>query len=155
GDPLPTRQAQHLVGKARRGEASCPCEVAPPDQPRGRWNLRPCLRPGRRGTERIRKLEPPGRVRGGRTTPASRAFGCAPPSQKWRWRMTESDAKGRSPGRRRAAGIYGTIVTAAVLAASGNTLSSAALEVTVVVTLVVYWLAEQYAELLGEHTHAG
>jgi len=46
-------------------------------------------------------------------------------------------------------------VTAAVLAASGNTMSSAALEVTVFVTLVVYWLAEQYAELLGEHTHAG
>jgi hypothetical protein len=59
------------------------------------------------------------------------------------------------PGRRRAAGIYGTIVTAAVLAASGNTLSTAALEVTVLVTLVVYWLAEQYAELLAEHTHAG
>jgi hypothetical protein len=58
-------------------------------------------------------------------------------------------------GRRRAAGIYGTIVTAAVLAATGNTLSSLALEVTVLVTLVVYWLAEQYAELLGEHTHAG
>jgi hypothetical protein len=58
-------------------------------------------------------------------------------------------------GRRRAAGIYGTIVTAAVLAASGNTLSTAALEVTVLVTLVVYWLAEQYAELLAEHTHAG
>jgi hypothetical protein len=46
-------------------------------------------------------------------------------------------------------------VTAAVLAASGDTLSSAALEVAVLVTLVVYWLAEQYAELLGEHTHAG
>jgi hypothetical protein len=58
-------------------------------------------------------------------------------------------------GRRRAAGIYGTIVTAAVLAAGGNQLSSAALEVTVLVTLVVYWLAHQYAELLGEHTHAG
>ncbi len=27
--------------------------------------------------------------------------------------------------------------------------------VTVVVTLVVYWLAEQYAELLGAHTHDG
>ena len=58
-------------------------------------------------------------------------------------------------GRRRAAGICGTIVTAAVLAAGGNQLSSAALEVAVLVTLVVYWLAEQYAELLGEHTHAG
>jgi hypothetical protein len=58
-------------------------------------------------------------------------------------------------GRRRAAGIYGTIVTAAVIAASSATLSSVALEVTVLVTLVVYWLAEQYAELLGEHTEVG
>jgi hypothetical protein len=46
-------------------------------------------------------------------------------------------------------------VSGAVLAAGGNQLSSAALEVTVLVTLVVYWLAEQYAELLGEHTSAG
>jgi hypothetical protein len=46
-------------------------------------------------------------------------------------------------------------VTAAVLAAGGNQLSSAALEATVLVTLVVYWVAEQYAELLGEHTHEG
>jgi hypothetical protein len=46
-------------------------------------------------------------------------------------------------------------VTAAVLAASGNTLSTSALEVAVLITLVVYWLAEQYAELLGEHTYAG
>jgi hypothetical protein len=58
-------------------------------------------------------------------------------------------------GRRRAAAIYGTIVTAAVLAAGGNVLSTAALEATVFVTLVVYWLAEQYAVLLGEHTHSG
>jgi hypothetical protein len=69
--------------------------------------------------------------------------------------MSSKEEKVADRGRRRAAGIYGTIVTAAVLAASGNTLSSAALEVTVLVTLVVYWLAEQYAELLGEHTHAG
>jgi hypothetical protein len=62
---------------------------------------------------------------------------------------------GRDRGRRRAAGIYGTIVTAAVIAAGGNQLSTAELEVTVLVTLIVYWLAEQYAELLGEHTHAG
>jgi hypothetical protein len=58
-------------------------------------------------------------------------------------------------GRRRAASIYGTIVTAAVIAAGGNQLNSAQLSVTVVVTLVVYWLAEQYAELLGAHTHNG
>jgi hypothetical protein len=62
---------------------------------------------------------------------------------------------GRDAGRRRAASIYGTIITAAVLATGGNQLSTAALEATVLVTLVVYWLAEQYAELLGEHTHAG
>jgi len=60
-----------------------------------------------------------------------------------------------SRGRRRSAGIYGTIVTAAVIAAGGNQLDSAQLAVTVVVTLIVYWLAEQYAELLGAHTHDG
>jgi hypothetical protein len=74
-------------------------------------------------------------------------------------RMGVSEGKSRqtarNPGRRRAAGIYGTIVTAAVIAAGGNQLSTTELEVTVLVTLVVYWLAEQYAELLGEHTHAG
>jgi hypothetical protein len=58
-------------------------------------------------------------------------------------------------GRRRAAGIYGTIVTAAVIATGGTHLTTAALEVAVLTTLVVYWLAEQYAELLGEHTQAG
>jgi hypothetical protein len=57
--------------------------------------------------------------------------------------------------RRRAASIYGTIITAAVIAAAGNVLSSAKLEIVVLVTLVVYWLAEQYAELLAEHTYAG
>jgi hypothetical protein len=58
-------------------------------------------------------------------------------------------------GRRRAAGIYGTVITAAVLAAGGSTLSTRALELTVLVTILVYWVAEQYAVLLGEHTHAG
>ena len=74
-------------------------------------------------------------------------------------RMGDSEGRiqqsGRDWGRRRAAGIYGTIVTAAVIAAGGNQLSTTELEVTVLVTLVVYWLAEQYAELLGEHAHAG
>jgi hypothetical protein len=58
-------------------------------------------------------------------------------------------------GRRRAAAIYGTVVTAAVIAAGGSHLGTAALAVTVVVTLVVYWLAEEYAELLGVHARAG
>src|SRR3974377_237159 len=69
-----------------------------------------------------------------------------------------ASAEGSDPprlGRRRAAGIYGTVVTAAIIAAGGNQLSTLALAVTVVVTLVVYWLAEEYAELLGEHTRAG
>ena len=66
---------------------------------------------------------------------------------------TESASTSR--GRRRSASIYGTIVTAAVIAAGGNQLTSAQLAVTVVVTLIVYWLAEQYAELLGAHTHDG
>jgi hypothetical protein len=66
-----------------------------------------------------------------------------------------TDQSDRYRGRRRAAGIYGTIVTAAVIAAGGNQLTTAQLEVTVLVTLIVYWLAEQYAELLGEHTRGG
>ncbi len=46
-------------------------------------------------------------------------------------------------------------MTAAVIAAGGGQLRTTALAVTVVVTLVVYWLAEEYAELLGEHSRAG
>jgi len=55
---------------------------------------------------------------------------------------------------RRAAGIYGLIVTASVLATGGTTLPVLPLVVAVFVTLLVYWLAEEYAELL-EHAHAG
>lgn len=61
----------------------------------------------------------------------------------------------RSSGRRRAAGIYGTIITAAVIAATGVRLTTSALVVSVVVTLLVYWVAEEYAELLGEQLEAG
>ena len=72
--------------------------------------------------------------------------------------MSRSDPNSRPAsdhqGRRRASGIYGTIITAAVIAAGGNVLSTAELEVTVLVTLLVYWVAEQYAHLLGEETHA-
>jgi hypothetical protein len=57
-------------------------------------------------------------------------------------------------GRRRAAGIYGAIVTAAIFAATSG-LTTAALVAAVVVTLVVYWLAEEYAELLGEQIEDG
>jgi hypothetical protein len=57
--------------------------------------------------------------------------------------------------RRRAAGIYGTIVASAVLAAGGGHLRTVPLAVTVLVTLLVYWAAEGYAELIAEQAHAG
>ncbi|MGH3197762.1 MAG: hypothetical protein ACRDOH_08215 [Streptosporangiaceae bacterium] len=60
-----------------------------------------------------------------------------------------------SSGRRRAAGIYGTIITAAVIAATGPHLATLALVVSVLVTLLVYWVAEEYAELLGEQLEGG
>jgi hypothetical protein len=58
--------------------------------------------------------------------------------------------------RRRAAGIYGTVITAAVLASAGGRLPTLALAVAVLVTLIVYWVAELYSEILGEqalHAH--
>ena len=58
-------------------------------------------------------------------------------------------------GRRRAAGIYGAIITAAILDTAGGHVSTTALVVAVVVTLLVYWIAEEYAEVLGEHTAGG
>jgi hypothetical protein len=60
----------------------------------------------------------------------------------------------RERGRRRAAGIYGSIITAAIIAASSG-LPTAVLAVSVLVTLAVYWLAEGYAELLGEQVEGG
>jgi hypothetical protein len=75
--------------------------------------------------------------------------------------VTQGDAGQAAPrslaraGRRRAAGIYGAIITAAVMTAGGGTLPPTALAVSVLVTLVVYWLAEQYAELLGEPERQG
>jgi ABC-type multidrug transport system permease subunit len=58
-------------------------------------------------------------------------------------------------GRRRAAGIYGTVITAAVLASAGGHLATTALAIAVLMTLVVYWIAEQYAEVLAEETEHG
>src|ERR687892_417898 len=68
---------------------------------------------------------------------------------------TASQQARRQAGRGRAAGIYGTIITAAVLASAGKALPTAALAVAVLVTLLVYWAAEQYAELLGEQAEHG
>src|ERR1700728_1402392 len=58
-------------------------------------------------------------------------------------------------GRRRAAGIYGAIVTAAILDTAGGHVSTTALVISVVVTLLVYWVAEEYAEVLGEQVEGG
>ena len=58
-------------------------------------------------------------------------------------------------GRRRAAGIYGAIITAAILDTAGDHLPTTALVISVVVTLLVYWLAEEYAEVLGEQVEGG
>jgi hypothetical protein len=72
------------------------------------------------------------------------AAGGAPP---------ESPAKAQR--RRRAAGIYGAIITAAILDTASGSMPTYALVIAVVVTLLVYWLAEEYAELLGEQAEGG
>jgi hypothetical protein len=55
---------------------------------------------------------------------------------------------------RRAEGIYGLVVTASVIATAGTHLRTVPLAVAVFVTLLVYWLAEEYAQV-GEHAGAG
>lgn len=56
---------------------------------------------------------------------------------------------------RPADGIYGTIITASVLASAGDELGAAPLAVSVLLTLAVYWLADVYSELLGGHFERG
>jgi hypothetical protein len=53
-----------------------------------------------------------------------------------------------------AAGLYGVIVSAAVMAAS-HAPSALAVIGAVLVTLVVYWAAERYARLVAERIHTG
>jgi hypothetical protein len=67
----------------------------------------------------------------------------------------EREPTTKNLGRRRAAGIYGAIVTAAILDTVGGHVSTAALSVSVIVTLLVYWLAEEYAEVLGDQVEGG
>src|SRR6059058_3769246 len=52
------------------------------------------------------------------------------------------------------AGIYGVIVSAAVMAAS-HAERIVAVAVSVLVTLVVYWSAERYARLVAARIHDG
>jgi len=76
--------------------------------------------------------------------------------------VTITAGDGRRPGRsaqisgrHRAASIYGVIITAAIIAATGANLATISLVIAVVVTLLVYWVAEEYAEVLGEQSEGG
>ena len=77
----------------------------------------------------------------------------------------ESARPRRSPRRTRisltgateestAAGIYGVIVSSAVMAAS-HADTAVRLTAAVLVTLVIYWSAERYARLVAERIHEG
>ena len=57
----------------------------------------------------------------------------------------------RRRARQIAGGIYGTIVTAAILATVGTELPAVDQAVAVLITLIVYWIAHDYADLLGSH----
>jgi hypothetical protein len=57
--------------------------------------------------------------------------------------------------RQQAAGIYGTIITAAVLVSAGSRLDTLQLEISILVTLLVYWLAEVYARVLSGQLQGG
>jgi hypothetical protein len=57
----------------------------------------------------------------------------------------------RRRARQIAGGIYGTIVTASIMATAGGELTAAAEAVAVLITLTVYWIAHEYADLLGSH----
>ena len=60
----------------------------------------------------------------------------------------------RTPVVRPAAGIYGLIVAASVIAGVGTSMRTGPLALAIFVTLIVYWLAEEYAGLI-EHISAG
>ncbi|MFL6163314.1 MAG: hypothetical protein ACJ74U_13925 [Jatrophihabitantaceae bacterium] len=69
---------------------------------------------------------------------------------------SETETETAAPASRRlASGIYGAIITAALLEALPATLTTFTTAVAVVLTLIVYWLAEQYAEALAGQVHDG
>jgi hypothetical protein len=65
------------------------------------------------------------------------------------------EPQGRSSARQNAVGIYGTIVTAAILASAGDRVSAPDLALSIVITLFVYWVAEEYSTTLGEQLTGG
>lgn len=71
--------------------------------------------------------------------------------------VSEAEASEPGPPARRvrpASGIYGLIVAASVISVVGTEMRTLPLAVAIFVTLVVYWLAEEYAGLV-EHASAG
>jgi hypothetical protein len=71
-----------------------------------------------------------------------------PRSVHWLLRLRREDEEST------ASGIYGTIVSAAVMASS-HADSARTVIAGVAVTLVVYWAAERYARLVADRIHAG
>ncbi|GAA4212800.1 hypothetical protein [Actinocatenispora rupis] len=71
------------------------------------------------------------------------------PAQSWAGRQITGASQGRT-----ADGVYGVIVSSAVMATSHGA-SVITVIVTVLVTLVVYWAAERYARLVAERIHTG
>lgn len=65
-----------------------------------------------------------------------------------RVRLTHETAEGT------AAGIYGIIVSSAVLL-TAHASTAAATDLIVLVTLLVYWAAEKYAKIVAERIHEG
>jgi hypothetical protein len=54
-----------------------------------------------------------------------------------------------------AAGIYGLVVSGSVMAAAGEHGSVWDVTISVFVTVLVYWIAESYSEVLGHHIVGG
>jgi hypothetical protein len=68
------------------------------------------------------------------------------PTPHWLVRLRREDEEST------ASGIYGTLVSAAVMASS-HAPTAGAVIVSVAVTLVIYWAAERYARLVAERIH--
>jgi hypothetical protein len=73
------------------------------------------------------------------------------PARSSRWRLVRVTG---STEESTAAGIYGVIVSAAVMATS-HAPSAAGVAAAVFVTLFIYWSAERYARLVAERIHEG
>ena len=70
------------------------------------------------------------------------------------WQVPKSMHVTRDTQEGTAAGVYGIIVSSAVMStAHGET--GLAIEITVLVTLVIYWGAERYARIVAERIHEG